>query len=309
MSLCTNKFNSIEFEDGLQVIPDNWIQKENNECLYPNYKTDKDIDAAIRTRQTPQDNWLLYPIKRIFGTYESYNEARNKLKKAEIDSDITDTDKAQRKIKARKVISSDDDIDDDDDDDDDHENNCQTRLPSYPKAPKVYRNTKHVQKEHSKHCVSNNRSSLNASTSHKSMFAKQAEHDDIDTCNRTIMNDIASNRIIPAESSAIMREDYVELKNKEYIAIKNYFQRIERMLIEIKFDINCLTEQYQHINNKCFSNEAQERHNSTPTDELSELSFPLKTIEEVESLERILTSNGEGIKEHMFNILAMIGGS
>lgn len=69
MSCYKNTFSVIEFEDGLQVIPDNWIQRERNECLYPNYKTDKDIDAAIRTRQIPQDNWLSYSIKRIFGTY------------------------------------------------------------------------------------------------------------------------------------------------------------------------------------------------------------------------------------------------
>lgn len=69
MALIKNRFHLLEFEDGIQIVPDNWIQKDTNECWYPNYKTDKEINKAIKKRHIPQDDWLLYSIKRLFGIY------------------------------------------------------------------------------------------------------------------------------------------------------------------------------------------------------------------------------------------------
>lgn len=69
MSAVKYRYHLVEFEDGLQVVPENWIQKITNECRYPNYKKDQEIDKAIKNQQTPKDDWLLYPIKRLFGIY------------------------------------------------------------------------------------------------------------------------------------------------------------------------------------------------------------------------------------------------
>lgn len=74
MALSNNLFYLLEFEDGIQVVPDTWMQKDDNKCWYPNYKKDCDITRAIKKRQSPQDNWLTYPIKRIFGTYRKYHK-------------------------------------------------------------------------------------------------------------------------------------------------------------------------------------------------------------------------------------------
>lgn len=74
MALPNNLFHLVEFEDGIQVVPDNWIQKD-KKCSYPNYKTDHDIIKAIKKRQPPQDNWFTYPIKRIFGVYGKYHKS------------------------------------------------------------------------------------------------------------------------------------------------------------------------------------------------------------------------------------------
>ncbi|XP_011858190.1 PREDICTED: uncharacterized protein LOC105555732 [Vollenhovia emeryi] len=136
MAVASNTFHLLEFEDGMQVVPDNWVQKDKNECWYPNYKTDKEITKAIKKRHIPQDGWLSYSIKRLFGIYETYSEAYNKLKKAEMNSDInTDTDdKTQRKVRARKQITDDDESDDG--------SNYQSCLPPYPKAPDMGRTSK-----------------------------------------------------------------------------------------------------------------------------------------------------------------------
>ncbi|KYN06571.1 hypothetical protein ALC62_02478 [Cyphomyrmex costatus] len=104
MDFHTNSFHVIEFKDGVQVIPDNWIQKDKNKCWYPNYRTDKDINKATKKRQTPQDDWLSYPIKQFLNTSETYNDAYDKLKKSEKYSDInTDTDDKTKKNQSQKA--------------------------------------------------------------------------------------------------------------------------------------------------------------------------------------------------------------
>lgn len=69
MALEEITFTVVEFEDGIQVIPNNWIQKDTSTCCYPDYKTDEHILRAIKKRQTPQEDWLSYRIKRFFGVY------------------------------------------------------------------------------------------------------------------------------------------------------------------------------------------------------------------------------------------------
>lgn len=62
-------FQLVHFEDGIQVVPDEWMQKYTDECWYLNYTTDKDINRAIKKREVPQDDWFSHPVKRVFGTY------------------------------------------------------------------------------------------------------------------------------------------------------------------------------------------------------------------------------------------------
>lgn len=62
MAVYDNIFHLVEFEDGIQVIPDNWIQTDKDKCWYPNYKTDKDINKAIKKQHTPKGDWLSYSI-------------------------------------------------------------------------------------------------------------------------------------------------------------------------------------------------------------------------------------------------------
>ncbi|XP_011699568.1 PREDICTED: uncharacterized protein LOC105456902 [Wasmannia auropunctata] len=129
MDFRTDTFHVIEFEDGIQVVPDNWIQRDINECWYPNYKTDEDVNKAIKRRQIPQDDWLSWPIKRLFSISDSYDDARKKLKKAEMHSDInTDTDdKTRRKIRAKKSVHIESDSTD-----------SESCLPPFPKVPKIH---------------------------------------------------------------------------------------------------------------------------------------------------------------------------
>ncbi|XP_039302881.1 uncharacterized protein LOC113005331 isoform X2 [Solenopsis invicta] len=306
MALNTHTFHLVEFLDGLQIVPENWIQNVKNKCWYPNYKTDKEINKAIKKRQTHQDDWLSCPIKRVFGIYESYSEARSKLKKAEIISDInTDTDeKTQRKIKAKRTINNDDDNESGGDDSD-----YETCLPPYPKPP-INTNKKNVQKEKD----SNNQNINNQSSktsSYKLIYSsiEQRRCHDVDLSDQEVTDNTSKNCSVSAKSSLNSIGRGTEPKD-EYNAIKFSLQRIERSLADIKFDLHHLTEQFEITRNNLNSNVNQSRERCPmPNNTLSKMSFPLKTVEEIELLQFILTSNEEGIKESIFNMLAAIGGS
>ncbi|XP_011696380.1 PREDICTED: uncharacterized protein LOC105455038 [Wasmannia auropunctata] len=151
------------------------------------------------------------------------------------------------------------------------------------------------------------------------MFMEERRQKDINLGNREVNVNISKNcKVLTGNSATSVHED-TELR-QEYIAIKNSlqridrtlsdkFQRIERTLSDIKFDMNHLTEQYQVISNLNLNVDKRLIHyrSPTPDDDLNKLSFPLQTIEEIESLQEILTKK-EGLKEHMFNKLAAIGG-
>lgn len=75
---------------------------------------------------------------------------------------------------------------------------------------------------------------------------------------------------------------------------------MDRALADIKFDINHLIEQYQLILTKMNlngTNPTRECHSPLPNDDLSKLSFPLKSGE-LECLQNLLSST-EGLKERM----------
>lgn len=87
----------------------------------------------------------------------------------------------------------------------------------------------------------------------------------------------------------------------------DYLQRIERKLADIRFDINNLVEQHQVLSIKMNSNITPECSNSMSNDDkLNGLSFPLKTLEEMESLQCMLSSNDESLKEHMVSNVSAI---
>ncbi|EFN65995.1 hypothetical protein EAG_13585, partial [Camponotus floridanus] len=104
-------YSVVEFEDGLQVIPNIWLSADFKYAFWPHYTNNKRYEKAVKLMELPECTWLEHPIKRIFGKFSSYKKARKKLKDAEDLSDInscTDTEKylkETRKIRAAKAKS------------------------------------------------------------------------------------------------------------------------------------------------------------------------------------------------------------
>ncbi|KAK5642720.1 hypothetical protein RI129_008887 [Pyrocoelia pectoralis] len=95
-------------DDSVQAVPANWI--ENSKCFWPSYPNDRLIQA-IKRCEPHNVSWPLYEVK-VFrnSSYSDYQVARQKEKRAEIESDLnTDNEGESKKKRKRfqKIYSSD----------------------------------------------------------------------------------------------------------------------------------------------------------------------------------------------------------
>ncbi|KAF5300542.1 hypothetical protein FQR65_LT09163 [Abscondita terminalis] len=96
-------------DDSVQAVPTKWLIK-NNKCYWPPYSQDRLIQA-IKKCEPHIDNWPMYEVQMFRNsTYGDYQVARQKERKAEIESDLnTDTDGGNKRKRKQRVYSSDDD--------------------------------------------------------------------------------------------------------------------------------------------------------------------------------------------------------
>lgn len=100
------------FEDGLQIVPDTWLNKDLNIAKWPPFISNQRYDKAVKNMEEPQSTWMEHPILQTFGTYTNYELARRKLKEAEEISDLdscTEQEeylKKSRKHRAAKVVDN-----------------------------------------------------------------------------------------------------------------------------------------------------------------------------------------------------------
>lgn len=70
----TLQYNIVECSDGgICLVPDNWLLKDDESTMWPPYKKQHLIDAAVKNFEEPADDWSEYEIKKLFF------KARNKL--------------------------------------------------------------------------------------------------------------------------------------------------------------------------------------------------------------------------------------
>ncbi|XP_026054935.1 uncharacterized protein LOC113040936 isoform X2 [Carassius auratus] len=77
-----------ETTNEVEVVPHNWVR--DNVCMWPPYKYEDRV-KAIKSMVKPGPSWTPFKIRIIF-TRETYEEARQKLPEAELNTDLTDVD-------------------------------------------------------------------------------------------------------------------------------------------------------------------------------------------------------------------------
>ncbi|XP_070166256.1 uncharacterized protein [Polyergus mexicanus] len=110
-----------EFNDGLQLISALWYNADKKSCIWPShFKSKFRINKAIITGEMLQNNseWDELAIKRIFSKAGTYEEGMGKLVLAKDTSNIDmssdelrEQTKKERRMKAKKIISSSSDED------------------------------------------------------------------------------------------------------------------------------------------------------------------------------------------------------
>lgn len=57
----------VEFDDGVQLVPKNWIVNGKNEAYWPNFTNLKNYNKAVETMIEVEDSWKTYTFQRILG--------------------------------------------------------------------------------------------------------------------------------------------------------------------------------------------------------------------------------------------------
>lgn len=69
----TKFYAIVEFEDGLQIIPNNWLSSDLQRAAWPNFPNNNRYDKAVKVMEEPQSTWLEHPIRKIYGTCCKYS--------------------------------------------------------------------------------------------------------------------------------------------------------------------------------------------------------------------------------------------
>lgn len=64
------RYAVVEFEGSeLEVIPENWLQNQNQICLWPKQRTPSSVTTAINRAKSPEADWESCQVVRVFGCY------------------------------------------------------------------------------------------------------------------------------------------------------------------------------------------------------------------------------------------------
>jgi len=68
----TKFYAIVEFKDGLQIIPNNWLSTDLMRAVWPNFTNNNRYDKAVRLMEEPECTWLEHKVLKIYGTFCKY---------------------------------------------------------------------------------------------------------------------------------------------------------------------------------------------------------------------------------------------
>lgn len=71
----SDKFYAIiEFEDGLQIVPNNWLSGDLSTAFWPNFTNNARYDKAVKLMEEPECTWLEHSIRKIYGVWNTFRK-------------------------------------------------------------------------------------------------------------------------------------------------------------------------------------------------------------------------------------------
>ncbi|KAL4704914.1 hypothetical protein ACJJTC_005702 [Scirpophaga incertulas] len=116
-------YSLVQFKDNdggtLSIVNSEWLTPRKNEVYWPPVKGTKAFERLLTC--SPNEKWHLYGVQRVFCETDSLEKAKQKLKLAEVTSDLTTEEETEvqrptkrRAIRTNSYISSDEQDDEND---------------------------------------------------------------------------------------------------------------------------------------------------------------------------------------------------
>ncbi|XDV18306.1 hypothetical protein PO909_003391 [Leuciscus waleckii] len=269
-----------ETTNEVEVVPHNWVR--DNVCMWPPYKYEDRV-KAIKSMVKPGPSWTPFKIRIIF-TRETYEEARQKLPEAEINTDLTDMDsppvRRKRHIKRARFF-------------DDSETEDEANFP-LPAAPEVQINR--IRKctsragNYSQPLAREDAETMNC-TSRAGNYSQPLAREDAETMNCTSRAGNYSQPLAREDAETINSSSHTGFSEawiRKILANQEMIKEQMGTLVKLVYDLKKLstTEDSPTLNTDC---------------------FPLSSFQQLQVIEGQLQQ--EDYKTAVINTLALRGGT
>lgn len=273
-------------DNTVEAVPSDWI--EHDKCYWPLFKYEQVI-AAIRKNVEQNTCWPSYSIITFRNsTYDDYNMARQKTKKAECTSDLnSEIEVTQRKrIKNRFLYS--------DTDDSDKENSVPTKRKQMKENEIVKRKTKIADKQYSSEDSSEECGSTLPKppqmTDIESMNVKKKLHENKNGSKVIEITPSTSTHNLPNNNYNICDDAY--MSNTSFLSIQDgsdnakYFKEIIRQQSFFKTQLWQMADDLREVKNVIMTNNLMLNQDNDQQQNrrsiYSSFELPLRTVKDIE---------------------------
>ncbi|XP_025160521.1 uncharacterized protein LOC109503823 [Harpegnathos saltator] len=293
-------YHIVEFDDGLQVVPSEWLTDNNKKCLWPTYTNQIKINQPISKRISPLCDWPLYKVNRLFGSCEIYDKAIEKLKLAEHISDIDDIDensnlKKSRHHRAKKVLTS--SAENSDDSCDTNIDKSKVYTAQFPKVPNEL-SRKEI-------TIGAQKSLKNSEKKITNIIQREKSKTDVfvSSCNKSVYcsqehTELNQDSVIKTSNTTAASTSYTCSVNERDLDFHNF---ILRKLNTILLKLDIIDERLIRVEDYNLN-----RNNVTNASENVNFDLPASTVEELQLIDRQLQD--KSVATEMTRQLSLLGG-
>ncbi|XP_067207170.1 extracellular matrix-binding protein ebh-like isoform X2 [Linepithema humile] len=304
-----NKYYIVEFEDGLQIVPNNWFTCKKKSAIYwPNVTNQKEYDKAVeKMKDFNNNNSTIISVKRIFTSTDTFIKAKEKLKLAEKLSDLnsdedTEVLKNRRRFYAAKVFSS-------SSSEEEIQNPMKKRkIDTYPQVPQISKNSKlrHENKNKENFSSAQENEMQHMSSQYSNFSSDNYPKASQMLKNSTIRHQVLENREnFPSEQENEMQHmssQYSNFSSDNYPKASQVLKNstIRHQVLESKENFSSEEEDKMLMS-------SQNSNFSSESNEINVMSqFPIESEDALNQLEEALIDNN--YRNNLINKLSTIGG-